>query len=264
MKYIKVFYLILLTCLAFNQPSDAAIRECTSTQEMLVEATPGALLIFDIDNTILQPVQQLGSDPWFFYFIDDLKRQGLDHKAALNRAIDVLHRVYHVTRVRPIEVGTMGVIDQLQQNGFPVMAMTARSCLVTGPTLRHLGSCGIDFSTSPPCKEDFHLTEMPIAYWNTGILFTEGSHRGKALHAFLRQIKMVPKKVVFINDKYEQLKQVEEILNSTEIEYVGLRYSGADKSVEAFRPEIARAQLEYFEHILCDDKASLLLQNTSR
>src|SRR5882672_10182547 len=112
-------YLLCFLCF-FSAVVHAEIRECASTEEVLTLANGKTLVIWDIDNTILCPTQALGSDPWFRHYRQKLKDEGMNDKDSLEEAVDMLHKVYHRTRVRLIEEKTPKVIDILQKRKLPI------------------------------------------------------------------------------------------------------------------------------------------------
>ena len=58
------------------------IRQCASIQEVIPEASPRTFVVFDIDNTLLRPLQMLGSDEWFNTILDSAQ-PFLSHEEAL-------------------------------------------------------------------------------------------------------------------------------------------------------------------------------------
>ena len=92
-----------------------------------------------------------------------------------------------------------------------------------------------------------------------GILFTAGTHKGNALSKFLFSIKMHPKAVTFINDKYTHLIPIEEVCDLHAVPFVGLRYGYLDQVVEKIDKEVADVQWAHFGHILTDEAAKRIL-----
>jgi hypothetical protein len=53
---------------------------------------------------------------------------------------------------------------------------------------------------------------------------------------------------LFINDKHEHIQQVEKTCQEKGISFIGLRYGYLDDQVEAFSPQIASIQMDYFNN----------------
>lgn len=252
--------LFSLLVLLVSSPLIAEIRECSTTEEILNHANQKTLILFDIDNVILCPVQVLGSDPWFRYYKERLKDEGRTDKEALAIAVDMLHRVYHKTRVKLIEKKTTSVIENLQKRKIAVIAMTTRSSEVADCTINHLTSLGIDLKRSRPIAQNFMLPDCPDVLFQDGVLFTTGTHKGTAFLSFLKRVNFEPECVVFINDKASHLREVEEACETRKIRFVGLRYAGADEMVKNFKPAIADLQQRYFTGIVPDEIADSLVE----
>jgi len=255
MKFISsLFFLLLASHLS------AEIRECSTTEELLNHANQKTLIIFDIDNVILCPIQTLGTDPWFRYYKERLQDEGKSDKEALALAVDMLHRIYHKTRVKLIEKKTPTVIENLQKRKLAVIAMTTRSSEVADCTINHLLSLGVDMKKSRPLPQNFMLPDCPDVLFQDGVLFTTGTHKGTAFLSFLKRVNFEPECVVYINDKASHLREVEEACETRKIRFMGLRYSGADEMVKNFKPNIADLQQRYFTGIVPDDIANDLVQ----
>jgi phosphoglycolate phosphatase-like HAD superfamily hydrolase len=98
--------------------------------------------------------------------------------------------------------------------------------------------------------------------YHTGILFTNGSSKGKALLIFLDKINYQPYSVLMVDDKASNLIDVENALSSRGIPFVGLRYSHNDGKKVQFNPEIAEVQWTHskLSQILSDEEALEILK----
>ena len=52
-----------------TQAVNAEIRETKFMQEVMSAIDSETLAIFDIDNTLIEPIGNMGSDQWFYYLI---------------------------------------------------------------------------------------------------------------------------------------------------------------------------------------------------
>lgn len=93
---------------------------------------------------------------------------------------------------------------------------------------------GIDFKKSWMDQEYIKFTEFTpsirfsggIPTFSDGMLFSEDISKGKTLRAFLAKVKNRKfNKVVFIDDKIENLKSIESISQILGIEFVGIEYT---------------------------------------
>jgi hypothetical protein len=99
-----------------------------------------------------------------------------------------------------------------------------------------LKALGIDFAQTAPYLERIVFEELPSyrgyhSIYEDGMLFVNGTScsKGRALIAFLNKTRFSPKKIVFIDDRREHVKSVEESLKrfDPKINYVGIHFIGA-------------------------------------
>jgi hypothetical protein len=250
--------LALLLCIVISPLiAGGSIEELSSTEQLLGKVNPtiSQLFIFDIDNTLYHPKQMLGSDEWFWYFSKKkLSEQGNSHEVLMS-VVRLWQAVQTVTAIIPIEKETASVIQALQQKNCFVMAMTNRGPDMATTTLRHLSLLQIDMRAKAPAHAQFQVLNMPDTLYNNGILFTNNRHKGSVLVEFLQQIQCQPSQIIYINDMRKPLEEVSSSLPDS-VQYVGLRYSGADHFVHEFSPAIADKELERFTHIMSDSEAA--------
>lgn len=232
----------------------AKIVEVSSVKELPGFLEKEMLVILDIDNTILQTAQLLGSDQWFDHRINEYQAL-MSREEAFEKTYGEWLAIECLTKVKLVEEQTAALISKLQQEGYTIMALTTRSVDLCFCTLRQFKSLGIDLSITPPSHGDFFfLNQRPLLY-RRGILFTDGTNRGAALLKFLQKIHYSPKSILFINDKEVQLKEVESICKKTATPFVGLRYGYLDQKVKEFDGKLAQMQFEQLGSILSDDEA---------
>lgn len=262
----KIVLLILLMTASFCSLS-AKIIEAPHFKNVLQVITPSTLLIVDIDDTLLIPVQTLGTDAWFIYRMKSLQEKGLSQKEALLKAVAEWEAIRQLTAVKIVQEGSEKIIADLQDKELAIMGLTTQGIGLSSCTIRQLKSLHIDLSITAPAGEESLIVDSSHGVlYRKGILFTSGSKKGLALRALFKRIGYQPQHVVFINDKETHLKDVEEDLAEIGVEFIGLRYSHEDKRVAAFNPAIADIQWTQssFEHILSDEETLLLLNKSEK
>lgn len=249
----------LITSLLCWTALPAVILEIATIQDVAQHVDKGTLVVFDIDNTLVECSQTLGSDQWFCAQIKHLEEKGWTHQQALTHVLEMWTEIQHHTTLRPVESHMTQVVRNLQQAGYPVIALTTRSVNVASATKKNLYALGIDLRSTAPLKESVILKhDEEESDYQEGILFTNNGHKGKALWAYLQRAGIEPRKIVFINDKHSHLLPVEEVANLKGVKFVGLRYGGADARVRSFRKEIADIQHEFYGKILTDEAAEAI------
>lgn len=253
---IKVLFFFFLTTVGY-----ADIVEIGKFHEVENYICPDTLFIVDIDDTLLIPVQTLGTDVWF---LSRLQYHLLysDQDQALDRALAEWEAVRHLTQVKILEEGTAEIIQKLQNKKIALIGLTTQGLALTTRTIEQLQSLSIDLSLTAPSAEDYYfMNGKQGVLYKKGILFTAGTSKGEALLKLLDKVGDAPQHVVFINDKKTHLEEVEKSVESRNISFTGLRYSYSDQRVAHFSQEIADIQWKYstFEHLLSDEEAYSLL-----
>lgn len=257
-----IFIIAFLAVIAFR-PALAKVTEEMSMEKAVSHAGPESLLIFDIDNTLIQPVQMLGSDQWFFYMVDKFVKDGASQEDATEKAWKAWVDVQKVTKVRPAEATTPKLISDAQGKGIFTMALTARSYDEGELTHRQLSSVGIDMTGFPPLFKDLELTEegmkRPARYYK-GVLLVDLNDKGEVLDMFLkmmkRKSKFSPANVVFIDDKMKNVSAVDAALAKVGLECDCIRYGYLDAQVKKFDPKVADIEYKNMGATIMDDAAA--------
>lgn len=202
------------------------------------------LVIFDIDNTLMEPVQTIGSDQWFDKRIQKLCDQGCNIDQAFCKTYDEWHKIQTVCDVKLVEKDTKQIFDGIKEK-FNAIALTTRGFQSSYNTITQLESLGIVFENKPYISEEVFFQNgkqnsiFSGVLFFKGILFTNNSHRGEALFKLLDMFGKKPKVIIFINDKRAHLEQVEETANKREVSFIGLRYGFTDEKVKNFDANLA-------------------------
>jgi hypothetical protein len=262
----KIFkFLAVVACALQTLSLPAQILESFTLHDVLDHLEDQTLVVLDIDNTLIEPKQQVGSDQWFCYMLKYHRSQGLNDVEALKEVLPLWTKIQLKTEVRTCEPATAFVVRKLQEKNVPVIGLTSRSVALAFRTIDQLDSVGVHLKRSAPHAQDFRLsTEFAAhedpAYYIEGILFCSGGHKGDLLLDFLEHADYNPSKIIFVNDKEKYLVDVEETMEKqVRISYVGLRYGACDERVKNFDPTLAQLQLQCMKSLLSDEMASAIL-----
>jgi len=219
------------------------------------------LVILDIDNTLIEPVQELGTDQWFYHRLQEYIAKGLNSAEALDITLAEWHAIQSITKMQLVEKQIDETVAHMQKNGYTIMGLTTRGLSLSTRTVEQLHSVGVNLTKTAPTQEEiFFKNGLHYVLFRGGALFTAATHKGKALFTFLDAIDYKPKSVVFINDKATHLREVEVACIEKGIPFIGLRYGYTDERVKNFRKDIADIQFEHFGHILSDKSAENILK----
>lgn len=250
--------LLLFIALCAAALVQGEIVETKHFKEIHSHLSPGTLVILDIDDTLLVPVQMLGCDEWFTRRLALHKKEGMSAAASLEASLAEWLAVRHLTEMEMVESGTHEIVRTIQNQGYTVMALTTQDVALATRTKLHLLEHEIDLTHKAPSKEEHYLNvDGRGVLFSSGILFTGGCHKGRALFGLLEKLGYTPQRILFINDKLTHLQSLEETAKQKSVEFIGLRYGYSDARKAAYNEEIADYQFTHstFSRILSDEEA---------
>lgn len=231
------------------------IHEIEEIEEILNHLTEKSLLLLDIDNTLIEPTQHLGTERWLYSRIEHYAKEGAMAREAFDKAHIEWMSVQGLTKVQSVEEQTVPLIQQLQERGVPIMGLTARNLSLSAVTVQQLMSVGIDFRKTAPHDGGCYFHSNEGILFRDGILFSANTPKHNAFAMFLDEVDHSPEHLVFVDDKQFHLLPFGLYASEKKVPFVGLRYGYLDEKVEAFDHEIAHLQWEKFGTILSDDEA---------
>ncbi len=253
MQKALLFFICLTSCVS------AEIIETNRFRDIFDWIEKDTLVVIDIDNTLIEPVQQLGSDQWFEYRRKMYREQGCAHREAIEKALPEWMAVQSMSKMKLCEEDAKEVVNELQKGGNPVICLTTRGLGLADRTVHQLIDLGVDMREGSPTQEELYFFNERGILFREGTLFTADTHKGEALMLLLDHLKLEPKKVLFINDKENHITPVEQSCNERGIDIIGLRYGVCDSKREALDPKLVEIQWREFGKILSDDEAKALL-----
>jgi hypothetical protein len=216
----------------------------------------------DLDDTAIDSLYMLGSKAWRKYISEATKN---DKTRKWHDIISL-----YVARnypIGPVEESTSSFIHNLQADGHMVFGLTARErnmwyytpCDgVDLLTQSQLAKTDIDFMKTHISEEFSYITDHPACFAN--IFFVDTDTKGEFVFNHLNGRKIVPPKVVVVDDNLDQLATVKKALEQLQIEHDCYFYGQIDEKSKKFDPLIANIQLYSLlneNKILSDDDAFL-------
>lgn len=239
MKHNLLFFILIF----FSNNTHSLIVESNKLETVIDHiSTPETLVIFDIDNTIAHPTEELSSDEWFCHLVNNKVAEGYDYITSVYYALPVTYYAQFNVPLAPTEYIVPYLIAQLVNHKIPVMALTTRSLFVAERTLEQLENISVQFLIPNISQNDLLLPLSYPCFYKNSILFGGNNDKGEVLKHFFDHMNYYPKKVIFIDDKMKYLLSVEKALEQYNIPFVGIRYSGCDERVINFDPAKAEAQ----------------------
>ena len=215
--------------------------------------SPDTLVLFDMDDTLTDSTTMLGTGQWRkslreeSVYMETLREiNAVSQKDKLHD--NLTHFVALHVPVKPVEEKLPAVVQELQKK-VPVLVFTARGkkrwyssdiAAIDLMTEAQLTQAGYSFHESILPKE---LQELDPATYGNGILYTSPLKKGAFLKDLIQKTGYRPAKIVFIDDKLEQVQSVEKAAQELGIPYVGFWYTRAENVHEDFNEDVAARQL---------------------
>jgi hypothetical protein len=237
------------------------------------DADEHTLVIWDIDGVIL-----IGQDRIFHSdnIYSGLNQKYVEYICAKYKLTKLqsdrfLSQLLLLRTIKLVDDQLLNIIHDLKNRRIKAIALTQ---FATGPLgdipsiadwrINELKKLGIifDFAFDDLIQLELNKLNKIKGYhplYKSGILFCERHPKGDVLGEFLDMIKWRPNKVIFIEDKLENLKVVQAELRSRNISYVGLHYTESAKHPTAINDKVVKLQYEQVlaNGIWLDDQAAL-------
>lgn len=243
---------IVFLLLGLAAYAEAAVTEIKSMREILPHVTNETLLVFDLDNTLIEPAESYGSDQWFEAMVDALGKKGKPEPAAVDEILPLWVKIQKVILMKSCEPTTAEVFSQARGLAKSVMAMTARPVELMDTTRAQLKGVGIRFAMTTPAGESFETSvDGGTSAFRNGIYFL-GAHKNKGhgLVAFLEKTKLAPKRIVFVDDKVRHVNAVNTSLAPFPLQHEEFRYGAVDEKVKAFRMDRADEEAKKYRNLI--------------
>lgn len=211
------------------------------------------LFIFDVDGVLIEPIQQLGNDPWAYWECDKhIDAYDGDRHKGLTSFMDVWVKVRKKIKAKIVDPNIFYVLDELKN----IMGFTKRGIVLVDRTIEQFESLNITLNKNPYYHSDIERDEY---HYRENILFTGFFlSKGYVFDRFLDHIDQEPRSIVFIDDNYKNLASMREMSKKRGIEFAGIYY---DTNV-LFDERITNIQLHYlyvYDRILSDKEANDVL-----
>lgn len=222
-----------------------SVIESNKIEDVLVHADEKTLVLFDVDNTLIEPVEDVGNTAWFKYVFKKFLARGLTEEQAGMKIYALWTKLSDFYNYKLVEEKTSAVVKQLQEKKIKTMGLTARGFDIAAATTKHLASVDISFHPSPIHNQEVSLDKF--VGFSKGTLFSwVVGGKGASLLKFFERIKFEPEKILFIDDDPRYLDEVQRALGAKNIPFKGIRYGGADLQHERFNPARAEEEIRTF------------------
>lgn len=234
----RIYFLLLALC--FTLTSVDITYEITSINEMNthIKKAEKLLVVFDIDNTLLEMHTLQATPQWFDAQIHHLRtNHGMDIFAAVDLTLPHYSAALHATSVQLVEPHARDILNSLYEQNIYFLIVTKRSLIDI--THRHFESLELIKKSHADWEHlffDFTAQLPHPAYYDRGIIFVGNNEKGKVLELFLQEVNFAPKCIIAIDDTASHLVSFANMAQHMNIdEFIGLRYGFLDEKVAEYK-----------------------------
>ncbi|MBS0621677.1 MAG: DUF2608 domain-containing protein [Verrucomicrobia bacterium] len=272
-----VIAILLLTSLEARilETSDLTLFE-----QHLVDCDQRSLVLFDVDNTLIFPKDQVvrssARKVWKKHAQDTIENPAVYGQEHWNEPY-FFGQMLTQAEFEIVDPRVVELIHSLQQREIKTIAFTRMSAGSLGsiPSMEdwrigHLKSYDIDFSPAFPLLHEMKTASLApsgrSAVFKQGVLCANVQDKGPVLVAFLDCVGWRPSRVFFLDDRLDYLQSVETSLEGTGIEFIGFHYTAVEQLPSYLDEEVARYQLTHLAQTglwLSDEEAVKRLPSAS-
>lgn len=257
---------VMLLIIGLMIHAKAEVIETKQYIDVLKYVTADTLVVTDLDNTVIEPVQTLGSDQWGEAMGKKLIAAGFEKAHAVEMHVSMFALVQQYTQVKTVESDTARILNDLKSMNIPVLGLTARPVYIVDRTLDLVKSVNLNLTgldeVADVVKRDQNPNEI---VYKSGVVFVGPmNNKGLVLKSIVDQLKQTNfKRIVFIDDKVHHAVNVDQAFENSGIEVKSLRYGAADVKVHSYNAPLADFEWSHFLNtgiILSDKEASALMK----
>ncbi|AAP05469.1 DUF2608 domain-containing protein [Chlamydia caviae] len=215
-------------------------------------------LIFDLDDTLLEGAEALSQSLWLQKTMEGFQQLGLSESEAWEAIYPYWEGFQEKGSVKTIENAMQLLITKIQEQKKTLFAYTERKLSSKDITLQQLKSLELKLDSTAPAVPN-HLPKGIL--FTSGVLFGDELHKGPGLQLFLDAIGTLPEKIIYIDNRNENVLRIGELCKSKKISYLGVTYTAQKFLPPIYIPEISKVQYTYSQKLLSNEAAALLLRH---
>lgn len=227
---------------------------------------PGDWLVVDVDNTLIMPEDAIfQGNSTDKNFIDQFKKKNPTN------LVNNLSKWRLKRKVKLVENSWPEVFKISHEKGIFVFALTQMDSGAYGIIesmekwrAAELKIMGLNFTSYAEQSVEILLEGERAATIYQGIMFTGSNSKDQVLAAFMAKLQSKPKRLVFVDDRLEQVELIENWCNANHIEVSSCHYTAAEQTEGVIKPKRSVLQLESFAKgsWLSDAEADAVLANS--
>jgi len=244
--------LVTITTACFCEYNIHEVKTLELLEKEVSSLDEDCLVVFDVGGTLL-----IGADcisrsverkNYFEEITKDFNKEELE---------DFFSRMLIQKKLMLVSKETSGLIKKLQEKEVKIIALTASTTGRFGviektedKKFKELKDLDIDFSSAFPNVKEIEFVDLEkdmrgsYLRFKKGMLF--GRKKGEVLGAFLKKIKFIPRRLIFVDNKIERVNDVAQMAKKKTIEFLGLHYTAVKALLCRPDEEVVKLQVNTF------------------
>lgn len=209
------------------------------------------LIFIDIDNTLITPTTDLGSDHFFDWQIDLIQKN--DSQALANsipNMLKILFQLWENINYRLCDNEINWVFENLiKEEKLDIVLCTARSIETQNITFQSLEQFNITQYLSAKLVDNIWNETNTLNFKiKDGIIYCDGKNKGQIIESLIKNINKSYNYIILIDDKLSNLKKFIEYNSGPNI--IAIHYTGMENIVNEFRQKSKNLVLFEYEQFL--------------
>ncbi len=237
--------------------------ETNDIREIWKYVSVNTVVIFELENVCMTCTHQLGREEWADAYAKGQIRPEQSFGEARGQITPLWNHILCKATMQPIDHSVQKVIRDLQAKNIYTIGLSCKDPDIAYPMLGHLRSLDIDFLKHPPLNCHLAIRADHPAKFVDGVLFTGVyNHPGYVVANFLESVRDCFRLVVVSNSLPRLQRIYQGVTCGGErngLSFVGIRLGLADQQIATLDPKICEVQLKYFNKIISNEAAEVLL-----
>lgn len=221
------------------------------------------LVVFDIDNTLLRLPNDFGSEQWFLWQSELLKRNTQTLPLVTDSIEHLLQAqswIYYQNPMSIVDWKEKQWIEHLQRVGAAVITLTSRSLNVKEATLRELHRNQIPLTSAralglqvqskaylpyelnrlaesgltPQDVTEFKLGPASYVSFDLGAFITQGQNKGIMLKTLIHRMNRQFKSIIFIDDRLTHIESMRKMASRISEKVYSIHFNYSENWTQPF------------------------------
>ena len=181
----------------------------------LKKAGSDTLVIFDVDDVLLQPKDQLlkmQNKP----YLEEIEKE-VETRLPKTKVQELYSLIFIHRQIEPVDKKLISLVIKTQKKGIKTLALTncftgsfGKISSMQNWRIQELTRLGYHLDQSWAGFKEKVFDKLPskepnrFPIFKQGVIFTSSASKGEVLKAFLSYVDFTPKKILFIDDKKKE------------------------------------------------------------